>query len=85
MFSNSFFLKKIVFENRKKKKHFSCISKIKNMFGQFKKKKILKKKIENLFGDFEDAETRLYTFYKKQMKIIIQICKVARRVITNLQ
>ena len=56
------------------------------MFGQLKKKKKnIKKKIENLFGDFDDAETRLYTFYKKQMKIIIQICNVARRVITNLQ
>ena len=42
------------------------------MFGQLKeKKKFLKKK--KLFGNFNDAETRFYTFYKRQMKIIIQI------------
>ena len=38
-----------------------------------------------MFGNFDDVETRLYTFYKKQMKIIIQICNVARWLITNLQ
>ena len=84
MFSNSFFLKKIIFE--KKKNTFLVFLKSKTCLVSLKKKKkILKKKIENLFGDFDDAETRLYTFYKKQMKIIIQICNVARRVITNLQ
>ena len=43
------------------------------MFGQLKGKKnhFLKKK--KLFANFNDAKTRFYTFYERQMKIIIQI------------
>lgn len=33
----------------------------------------MKKKIENLFGNFDDAEMRLYAFYKRQREIITQI------------
>ena len=49
MFGNSFcfLFSKLVFGN-KKRKQFSCIFEIKNMFGQLKLKNIfLKKKIEN--------------------------------------
>ena len=48
------------------------------MFGQLKKREISekkkkKKRKENLFGKFDAAKTKLYTFYKRQMEIIIQI------------
>ena len=81
---------KNLFLEIERKEQFYCIFEIKNMFGQLKlkikiKSFLKKKKIENLFGNFDDTETRLYTFYKKQMKIIIQICNVACWVITNLQ
>ena len=81
---------KNLFLEIERKEQFSCIFEIKNMFGQLKLKIKIKiflkrKKIENLFGNFDYAETRLCTLYKKQMKIIIQICNVACWVITNLQ